>query len=44
MGKKTSVIPTGAERSKAKWRDHSYCNTSKKGTLDYAANGAASSA
>jgi hypothetical protein len=39
---KTSVIPTGAERSEAQWRDLFWCLGSKKRSLDYAALWAAS--
>jgi hypothetical protein len=39
---KTSVIPTGAERSEAQWRDLFYCLGDKRRSLDYAAPWAAS--
>jgi hypothetical protein len=39
---KTSVIPTGAERSEAQWRDLFSCLGDKKRSLDYAALRAAS--
>jgi hypothetical protein len=34
---KNSVIPTGAERSEAQWRDLFCCFGDKKRSLDYAA-------
>ena len=39
---KNSVIPTGAERSEAQWRDLFLCFGDKKRSLDYAARWAAS--
>jgi hypothetical protein len=39
---KNSVIPTGAERSEAQWRDLFCCFGDKKRSLDYAARWAAS--
>jgi hypothetical protein len=39
---KTSVIPTGAERSEAQWRDLFCCLDDKKRSLGYAAPWAAS--
>jgi hypothetical protein len=39
---KNSVIPTGAERSEAQWRDLFCCPVDKKRSLDYAALWAAS--
>ena len=39
---KTSVIPTGAERSEAQWRDLFSCLGDKKRSLGYAALRAAS--
>ena len=39
---KNSVIPTGAERSEAQWRDLFCCSGDKKRSLDYAARWAAS--
>ena len=39
---KNSVIPTGAERSEAQWRDLFCCLGNKKRSLGYAARWAAS--
>jgi len=39
---KNSVIPTGAERSEAQWRDLFCCLGNMKRSLDYAARWAAS--
>jgi hypothetical protein len=39
---KNSVIPTGAERSEAQWRDLFCCFGGKRRSLDYAALWAAS--
>jgi hypothetical protein len=39
---KNSVIPTGAERSEAQWRDLFSCLGDKTRSLDYAARWAAS--
>jgi hypothetical protein len=39
---KNSVIPTGAERSEAQWRDLVCCLDKKRRSLDYAALWAAS--
>jgi len=42
MSDQTTVIPTGAERSEAQWRDL-FCRVdAKKRSLDYAARWAAS--
>ena len=39
---KNPVIPTGAERSEAQWRDLLLCFGGKRRSLDYAARWAAS--
>jgi hypothetical protein len=39
---KIPVIPTGAERSEAQWRDLLFCPADKRRSLDYAAPWAAS--
>ena len=39
---KNSVIPTGAERSEAQWKDLFCCFGDKTRSLDYGALGAAS--